>query len=130
MIPKGSKMDALLTSTMPSTLYFPKITADDAVQILIARPCGHFIVRDSSHDRALYAISVRTERSVLHVRVFQHSKSHQYYICTPKSERKYFDSLNDLLRFYMEYPANVVVDEKKTKIRQHSFTLSSRIWNT
>lgn len=49
--------------------YWGAITNTEAMRILKSKPCGTFLLRDSSHSRHYFTLSVRTSRGITSIRV-------------------------------------------------------------
>lgn len=55
-----------------SSWYWGSMSWRDAEKVLISRPPGTYLVRDSASDRYVFTISYRTGNSVHHTRLAQH----------------------------------------------------------
>ena len=53
-----------------SGFYYETLSKTDAVSFLEAEPLGTFLLRDSSHARYLYALSVKTTQGATSIRIF------------------------------------------------------------
>ena len=49
--------------------YWGAIDNNEAMRILKSKPCGTFLLRDSSHSRHYFTLSVRTDRGMTSIRV-------------------------------------------------------------
>jgi len=94
--------------------YYPNLDKDTATEALQGRPVGTFLLRKSQCPDARFTLSVRSERHVFNVRIFNRVSDEDYHLDAPRHLRKYFPTISALLRYYSQAPKELIalcVDE-------------------
>lgn len=78
--------------------YAHTMTREIAERILMQLVNGVFLVRISSKQQGIYAISIKDNQQVKHMRILENDKN-KFYL----SQSKYFDDIIDLVNYYSRH---------------------------
>ncbi len=94
-----------------------------AKKLLLKTKPGTYIIRESSNPCAECALSVRTDKAIIHLRIFRTKgpQPQRYFVEAPQENQQYFSTIKGLLYYYQTLETDLIMFDSERRSGQTIF---------
>ncbi len=107
---------------LPTNLYHV-CDKSGAKKLLLKTKPGTYVIRESSSPCAECALSVRTDKAIIHLRIFgtEGPLPKRYFVEAPQEFLQYFSTIKGLLYYYQTLETDLIMFDSERRSGQRIF---------